>query len=269
VLAFTLGVSLLTGVIFGLAPALESSTTGVHETLKEGSRGSTAGPHRLRSMLVMSEVSAALVLLIGAGLMIRTMWQLNSVHLGFDPTHVLTFSMALSPADTVNSDRIVQTFDRTMAHIRAVPGVANASVTTALPLTGSDDEMPFYVKGRPKPTSQGDMIWALTYATDPDYARSMGIPLLRGRFIGPRDSRHAAPVVVIDEKLAHKFFPKEDPIGKSIVVPDIGAEFGAELTRPLEIVGIVGHVTHWGLDSDATAKVRSYTSPSPRCPSRL
>jgi putative ABC transport system permease protein len=257
VLAFTLGVSLLTGVIFGLAPALESSTSDVHGMLKEGSRGSTAGPHRLRSLLVTSEVSAALVLLIGAGLMIRTMQQLNSVHLGFDPTHVLTFSMALSPADTVSSDRIVQTFDRTMAHIRSAPGVANASVSTLLPLNGSDDEMPFYVKGRPKPTSQGDMNWALVYATDPDYASSMGIPLLRGRFIAPLDSRHAAPVIVIDEQLAHRVFPTEDPIGKSIAVPDMGAEFGTELTRPMEIVGVVGHVTHWGLDRDATARVRS------------
>jgi predicted permease len=257
VLAFTLGVSLLTGVIFGLAPALESSTSDVHETLKEGSRGSTAGPHRLRSLLVTSEVSSALVLLIGAGLMIRTMQRLNSVHLGFDPTHVLTFSMALSPADTVSSDRIVQTFDRTMAHIRSVPGVANASVSTLLPLNGSDDEMPFYVKGRRKPTSQGDMNWALVYATDPNYANSMGIPLLRGRFITSLDSRHAAPVIVIDEQLAHRVFPTEDPIGKSIAVPEMGAEFGTELTRPMEIVGIVGHVTHWGLDSDATAKVRS------------
>jgi predicted permease len=257
VLVFTLAVSLLTGVIFGLAPALESSSVDVHGTLKEGSRGSTAGPRRLRSLLVTSEVSAALVLLIGAGLMIRTMQQLNSVHLGFDPTHVLTFSMALSPADTVSSDRIVQSFDRTMAHLRSAPGVAIASVSTLLPLNGSDDEMPFYVKGRPKPTSQGDMNWALVYATDPNYANSMGIPLLRGRFITPLDLRHATPVIVIDEQLAHRVFPTEDPIGKSIAVPDMGAEFGAELTRPMEIVGIVGHVTHWGLDRDATAKVRS------------
>ncbi len=256
VLAFTLGVSLLTGVVFGLVPALQSSVTDVHETLKEGSRGSTAGPHRLRSLLVVSEVSAALVLLIGAGLMIRTMQQLSSVNPGFDPARVLTFSVGLSPADTVTPDRILQTFDRTLANIRSVPGVTNASVTTLIPLGGSDSEIPFYVIGRPRPTSQGDMNWALVYATEADYLKSMGIPLLRGRYLEPGDSRHAAPVVVIDEVLAHSIFPKEDPIGKSIRVPDMG-ESGQELTKPMEIVGIVGHVNHWGLDTDARARVRS------------
>ena len=257
VLAFTLGVSLLTGVVFGLAPALQSSVTDVHETLKEGSRGSTAGPHRLRSLLVVSEVSAALVLLIGAGLMLRTMRQLSGVNPGFDPTRVLTFSVGLSPADTVTSDRILQTFDRTLAQIRAVPGVTNASVSTLIPLAGSDSEIPFYVSGRPRPASQGDMNWALVYAIDPDYFKSMGIPLLRGRYLAPRDSRGAAPVVVIDEVLARSLFPGEDPIGKSMAVPNMSGEFGPDLTRPMEIVGIVGHVNHWGLDTDAAAKVRS------------
>ena len=257
VLAFTLAVSLLTGVVFGLAPALQSSVTDVHETLKEGSRGSSTGPNRLRSLLVVGEVSAALVLLIGAGLMLRTIEQLNSVNPGFDPARVLTFSVGLSPADTATSDRILQTFDRMLARIRAVPGVTNASVSTLIPLAGNDDELPFYVIGRPRPASQGDMNWALLYATGPDYLKSMGIPLLRGRYIAPRDSRRAAPVVAIDEVLAHSIFPKEDPIGKSIAVPGMGAELGPELTPPMEIVGIVGHVNHWGLDTDAGARVRS------------
>jgi predicted permease len=256
VLAFTLGVSLLTGVVFGLAPALQSSVTDVHETLKEGSRGSTAGPDRLRSLLVVSEVSAALVLLIGAGLMLRTMQRLSSVNPGFDPARVLTFSVGLSPADTVTSDRILQTFDRTLARIRSVPGVTHASVTTLIPLGGSDSEIPFYVIGRPRPASQGDMNWALVYATDADYLKSMGIQLLRGRYLEPRDSRYAEPVAVIDDVLARSIFPGEDPIGKSILVPDMG-ESGQKLTEPMEIVGIVGHVNHWGLDTDARARVRS------------
>jgi len=254
VFAFTLGVSLLTGVVFGLAPALETSVTDVHETLKEGSRGSTVGPHRLRSLLVLSEVAAALVLLIGAGLMLRTMQQLNSVNPGFDPAGVLTFSVGLSPADTATSDRIIQTFDRTLANVRAAPGVTSASVSTLIPLGESDSEIPFYVAGRPRPASQGDMNWALVYATDPAYLKTMGIHLLRGRYIEPRDSRRAKPVVVIDEVLARTIFPNEEAIGKSIVVP---GESGPELTPPMEIVGIVGHVNHWGLDTDATAKVRS------------
>ena len=165
--------------------------------------------------------------------------------------------MSLSAEDKASSDRIAEGFDRTLAHIRAVPGVTKASVTTLIPLSGSDNEIPYYVVGRPKPTSQGDMNWAILYSVDADYATTMNIPLLRGRFIGPQDSRHAAPVVVIDEQLARSMFPKEDPIGKSVAVPDLGGGFGSEITRPMEIVGIVGHVTHWGLDSDATAKIRN------------
>jgi len=257
VLAFTLIVSLLTGVAFGLAPALQSPITEVHLALQEGSRGSTAGPDRLRRLLVVAEVSAALVLLTGAGLMLRTMQQLAGVRLGFDPSRLVTFSLSLSSADTRNADRILEGFDRTLEHIRAVPGVAQAAVSTLIPLAGNDNEMPFYVVGRPRPASQGDMNWALVYGTNPGYLESMRIPLVRGRFIDARDSRHAAPVVAVDEVLARGLFPKEDPIGKSIAVPDLGADFGTEITRPMEIVGIVGHVNHWGQASDDTAKVRN------------
>jgi len=257
VLAFTLAVSLLTGVVFGLAPALQSSVRDVHDALKEGSRGSTSGPHRLRTLLVVSEVAAALVLLIGAGLMLRTMARLSGVNPGFDTAHVLTFAVGLSPADTSTSEHILQTFDRTLDSFRAVPGVTNASVTTLIPLGGSDDELPFYVAGRPRPVSQGDMTWSLLYATGPDYLKSMGIPLLRGRYLEARDSRQAAHVVVIDEVLARSVFPNEDPLGKSLAIPNMSAEAAADLSQPMQIVGVVGHVNHWGLDTDATAKVRN------------
>src|SRR5262249_40960042 len=122
VLAFALVISLFTGVIFGLAPALESSVSDIQETLKEGSRGSSAGLHRFRRVLVISEVSAALVLLIGAGLMLRTMRHLGSVNPGFEPARVLPFSASLSPAATVTSDRILQTLDRIVAGVRSIPG---------------------------------------------------------------------------------------------------------------------------------------------------
>jgi predicted permease len=257
VLLFTIVVSVLTGIVFGSAPAWQSVATDVHETLKEGSRGSTSGHQRMRRLLVVSEVAAALVLLAGAGLMLRTMQQLHSVKPGFDTARLLTFAVGLSPSDTATSDGIIQGFDRAMDAIRTVPGVAQAAVTTLIPLGGSDDELPFYVVGRPRPASQGESTWSLNYAVSPDYRKAMGIPLLRGRFIEPRDSRGAKPVVVVDDVLAHSVFPGEDPIGKSIAVPDMGPGFGPELTRPMEIVGIVGHVHHWGLDSDATSKVRN------------
>ncbi|HYW47473.1 MAG TPA: ABC transporter permease [Bryobacteraceae bacterium] len=257
VLAFTLTVSLLTGIVFGLAPALQISACDLNETLKEGGRGSTAGPHRLRNLLVVSEVAAALLLVVGAGLMLRTMWRLNAVNPGFDPHNLLTFSVGLSPADSASSERVIQSLDQTVERIRGVPGVKSAALTTLLPMAGNDSEIPFYVSGRPRPSSQGDMLWALLYTPGPGYFEAMDIPLLRGRFIAPRDTRNAARVVVIDEVMAHSVFPSEDPLGKSIIVADLSGNLGPELTKPMEIVGVVGHVKHWGLDNDLTAKVRS------------
>ena len=256
VLAFTLGISLLTGVVFGLAPALQVSVTDLHETLKEGSRGSSAGHRRLRNLLVVSEVAAALVLLAGAGLMLRTIWSLGGVNTGFDTGHLLTFSVGLSPAATSSSDRILQTFDETVDRIRNVPGVKSAAVTSLVPLGGSDSEIPFYVQGRPRPTSQGDMLWALLYATGPGYLKAMDMPLLRGRYIEPRDMHRGSHIVVIDDVMARTLFPHEDPLTKSIVIADMTGELGPEASIPME-VGIVGHVNHWGLDSDTTARVRS------------
>ncbi len=257
VLAFTLGISLLTGIVFGLAPALHVSVADLHETLKEGSRGSSSGHRRLRSLLVVSEVAAALVLLSGAGLMLRTIWSLSGINPGFESRHLLTFSVGLSPANTSSGERILRTLDQILDRVRSVPGVTSAGVSSLLPLGGSDSEIPFYVTGRPRPTSQGDMSWALMYATDPGYLKAMGIPLLRGRYIGPQDMRRGSHVVVIDEVMARTVFPNEDPLGKSIAVADLSGEIGSEVAAPMEIVGIAGHVSHWGLDSDATARVRS------------
>jgi predicted permease len=257
VLAFTLGLSLATGVVFGLAPALQVSATDLHETLKEGSRGSSTGHRRLRSVLVASEVAAALVLLAGAALMLRTLWSLGRVRAGFEPDHVLTFSLSLSPASLGSSDRILQAFDETVGRIEAVPGVRTATVTSLLPLSGRDSEIPLYVEGRPRPTSQGDMSWALLYATDPGYLEAMGIPLVRGRFLEPRDMRRGSHVAVIDEVMARAYFPNEDPLGRALVLADMSGALGPEASVPMEIVGVVGHVSHWGLDRDATARVRS------------
>lgn len=258
VLAFTLAVSLLTGIVFGLAPALSASAADLHETLKEGSRGVSAGHRRLRNLLVVSEVAAALVLLAGAGLMLRTVWSLFRVNPGFDPGHVLTFSVGQSPANvTSSSARILQAVEQMVDRIQSVPGVKSAAMTSMIPLGGNDSEMPFYVNGRPRPTSQGDMLWALLYTTDPGYLKTMGIPLLRGRYIERQDMHRGAHVAVIDDVLARTVFPREDPLGKSIVVGDVSGDLGPDVSIPMEIVGVVGHVSQWGLDRDAGARVRS------------
>ena len=246
VLAFTPGVSVITGILFGLAPALHVSVADLHDTLKEGSRGSVAGHARLRSMLVVCEVAAALVLLAGAGLMLRTMWSLGGVNPGFDSGHLLTFSVGVSPEDMTNSEHILQSFEQTVSCIRTLPGVKDAAVSTLLPLSGNDNELPFYVSGRPRPASQGEMPWALLYVTGPGYLQALRIPLLRGRYLESFDMHRGSHVIVIDEVMARTYFPREDPLGKSIMVADLTGEFGAEFSMPMQIVGIVGHVSHWG-----------------------
>jgi putative ABC transport system permease protein len=256
VLAFTLLVSLGTGVIFGLAPAVQGSRIDLHLTLKEGGRGSTAGHHRLRALLVISEIAASLVLLVGAGLMLKTIYELQRVDPGFDPRNVLTFQVGLSPENILTADSIRLAYKRMVDGIASVPGVEAAAVATDLPLAGDDSELPFWVSGRPRPTSQSDMLWALWYPTSPGYFRAMGIPLLRGRYFTDEDTKDSAGVVVIDDVMAKGLFPGEDPIGKSIGIADTTGDAGHGLNRPLEIVGVVGHVKHWGLDSDAASKIR-------------
>jgi len=256
VLAFTLGISLLTGIVFGLAPALQTGIKDLHETLKEGSRGTSAGHRRLRNALVVSEVAAALVLLTGAGLMLRTIRILGGINPGFDSGGVLTFSMGLSKANMTSSERILQNFGETLERIQNVPGVQYAAVTSMIPLGPNDSELPFYVYGRPRPATQGDMSWALLYATSPGYLKTMRIPLLRGRYIEQRDMHRGVHIAVIDELLARTYFPDQDPIGQSIVVADMSGALGPEATKPMEIVGVVGHVNHWGLDRDANSRVR-------------
>lgn len=257
VLAFTLGVSLLTGIVFGLAPAIHVSTDDLHERLKEGNRGVSAGHRRLRDLLVISEVAAALVLLVGAGLMLRTVWRLGHVNPGFDPGHVLTLSVGASPAKMSSVDHILQNFEQTVERIQSAPGVTSAAVATLVPMTDRDDKMPFYVNGRPRPTSMSDTSWAAIFATSPGYLKTMGIPLLRGRFIEPQDMHRGSHIVVIDEAMAHTHFPNEDPLGKSIMIADMGGMLGPAASMPMEIVGVVGHVNQRGLESDADATVRS------------
>ncbi len=255
VLAFTLAVSVVTGVIFALAPAFQMSRMELHTTLREGSRGSTSGQHRLRAALMVAEVGASMVLLVGAGLMLRTMWQLSRVRPGFNPRSMLTFSMGLSPANRSSADHIRNAYRDLTQSVLSLPGVQAAGLGDDVPLSGNDSELPFWVSGRPRPSSQSEMLWALLYDVTPGYLHALDIPLLRGRFVSDTDVKGSAKVVVIDETMAKGLFPHQDPIGQSIriAVPD---GFGPGLDGPIEIVGVVGHVKHFGLDSDASAKVQ-------------
>jgi predicted permease len=250
VLAFTLAVSLAAGVLFGLAPALELARAGGQQALKEGGRGASGARHRAQDVFVTIEMAAALVLLIGAGLMIRSLGKLWSVDPGFRPGRVAMANLALPPPMMTASPAAVRAAWRAVdAKLAAAPGLLGSSLTwAAIPLV-TDDELLFWLDGRPKPASVNEMSWALRYIVEPDYLRTLGIPLLRGRFLDARDDEHSPPVVVVDETFARQFFGGRDPLHRRLAL-DGGA-------RRAEIVGVVGHVKQWGLDQDGRDRLQA------------
>ena len=255
VLLFTVIVSLLAGILFGLAPALKTSHPDLHETLKEGGRGASGAKYRTQGIFVVVEMALAVVLLIGAGLTIRTLVGLWSVNPGFDPHNVLTFNVGF-PSSTANESAagIRATLRQVSNKIAAVPGVTAVSpMNGAFPMYEESD-MVFWLDGTPKPATQDSMPDALWYIAGPDYLKVMHIPLLRGRFLGPQDDANSPDVCVIDEDLARKYFPNQDPIGKRL-------DF-TQVFKQLQIVGVVGHVKEFGLDEDASSPIHEqfYTS---------
>jgi putative ABC transport system permease protein len=246
VLAFTLTVTVLTGLIFGLAPALSASKPDLHEAIKEGGRTSAGAGQSVRGGLVVFEVAITLVLLIGAGLMIRTILAIYDIHPGFDPNNVVTMQVTLSNHSYSEPSKIRAFYRRLLERVKALPGVEAASVTTDMPLE-DDSEAPFFVEGQP-PATQEQMPWALFYAVGPGYLKTMGMPLIKGRFITDQDTENSRRVMVIDENLADGLFPGQDPLGKRLVIPMAG--------DPWEIVGVVEHVKHMGLVEDAHSKIR-------------
>jgi predicted permease len=250
VLFFTMGVSLLAGVFFGLAPALKTSQPRLHETLKESGRGSSGTRHRAQGVFVVLETAMALVLLIGAGLMIRSLAALWRVDPGFHPDSVLTFNLSLAPAMmTASPDAIRAAIRNLDERFAAIPGVQFVSQSWGGFPFSFDDDLRFWMDGQPKPASENDLNWALAYIVSPSYLQAMGIPLQRGRFFTSHDDEHAPPVVVIDDVLARKYFGDQDPVGRRINVE--------RTNNKAEIIGVVGHVNQWGLDLDATESLRA------------
>jgi putative ABC transport system permease protein len=241
VLLYTLGVSILTGIVFGLVPALKTMRRDMHETLKEGGRGSSGARHRTQRVFVAVEMAMAVVLLVGAGLMIRSLAALWSINPGFDARNVLTFNISSTSDPNITADQLRMKYRQGMRELEAVPGLEAVSlVGGSLPMTG-DSEVPFWVEGRPKPASEQEMPFALFYLVTQEYHKVMKIPVERGRSFTERDDEHAPAVVVIDDTFARKYFPNEDPVGKRLNL--------AFLDMQPEIVGVVGHVEHWGLGS--------------------
>jgi predicted permease len=250
VLIFTAGISLLAGIFFGLTPALKSSQPDLHETLKQGGRGTSGNRQRMQSVFVVAEIALALVLLIGAGLTIRSLAKLWGVDPGFNPHNVLTFGLSLPPTMMhAKPDAIRAAFREFDEKFGSVAGIQAVSQTWgAIPFSG-DDEQLFWLEGQPKPANENDMNWAIDYIVEPSYLRAMGIPLVRGRFFTEHDDEYAPRVVVIDEVFAQRYFPNQNPIGKRI-----NLALSAQLA---EIVGVVGHVNQWGLATDDRQSLRS------------
>jgi len=249
VLLFTLGISIAAGILFGLVPAWRVWRTNLQETLKEGGRGSSSMRHRAQNVFVVIEMAVALVLLVGSGLMIRSLIVLLGVNPGFDPHNVLAFNVTMPPDLMSDAPHIRAALRQLHDAVRNTLGIRAASLEgDTLPMDG-DSELPFWLEGQPKPATDSEMNWALFYLSEPDYRQAMGIPLLRGRFLTAADTERSTPVAVVDEFLAKKFFPNGDAIGKRL-------NLGIFETQP-EIVGIVAHVKHWGLDADSKSKVQA------------
>jgi putative ABC transport system permease protein len=253
VLLFTILVSVLTGIMFGLLPAIRMSRTDISGRLKDSGR-SVSGPRtRMQSALVIGEMAMALVLLVGAGLMCRTLVQLWKTDHGFDPRHVSYFDVTPSPSLVKQSpDAIRAALRQIKATIQNVDGVEAASLNAGANPMQWDNERGFLLDGQALPTQRTEYVpQALEYAVEPEYLQTMRIPLLRGRFLTDEDNEHAMRVAVIDTSFAQKYFAGQDPIGKHIRVFQFDSDSNQRVEVPLAIVGVVGHVNQWGLADDA------------------
>ena len=245
--AFTFGISLVTGLAFGLLPAFRASKLDLNEALKESGK-STSGKdrHSLRSALVFADVALALLLLTGAGLMMKSFVRLLEVNPGFDPSHTLTLTLSLWGPKSADAPAVAF-FDQVLQRVQALPGVESTGIVSQLPLGGNIDMYGVHVEGKSLPNPEEDPS-ADRYSITPGYLRAMGIPLLLGREFDERDVATSSMVAVVNESMARQFWPGEDPIGKRLRVGDTK---GAWKT----VVGVVGDVLHKGLDAPHTIQV--------------
>ena len=249
VLLFTLGLSLLGGIVFGLAPALRSSRANLQQVLRQSSRGAGDARHRLQGLFVAVEVAMAFVLLIGAGLMLRSLAALWRVNPGYNPDHAITFSLSLPSNSRTTPDETRARLRRFDADMRAIPGVEAVSVTLGSRPMIHDSELPFWIEGQPKPANFNDMHQAMFYLVEPGFKQAMGVILERGRFVTDQDNENAPTVVDIDDVFARSYFANQDPIGQHIHIAGFDVE--------AEIVGVVGHIRQWGPGNDPKTAIEA------------
>jgi putative ABC transport system permease protein len=217
VFGFALLLSTLTGILFGLAPALKASRPELEETLREGSRGSTAGRnrHRLRGLLIVSETALALVLLVCAGLLVKSFVRLVRVDPGFNPENVLTLAVVL-PAEKYNAAQRVAFVEQALERLRTVPGVGAAAFVGPMPFSGANSHGKFQIVGRPEPKNSAEKPGAAMRSVTPDYFRVMGIPLRAGRFFDSHDRKGGQGAAIVNEALARAYWPDQNPVGQRI-----------------------------------------------------
>jgi putative ABC transport system permease protein len=247
VLLFTGLLAVVTGVLFGLAPAVQTTRTDVQETLREGGRsgvGDRTGRF-LRRAFVIAEFGLALSLLAGAGLLIRSFERLQNVHPGFDPDNLLTANLALPAAKYSNDTLRVDFFDRALTALTAIPGVRGAGATQVLPFGGNWSTSSFNVEGY-QPADGEPIPWGDIRIVSPGFASAMDIPLRQGRFLSEQDAFGTPPVAVVDEELVRRYFANRDPLGQHVIFGNPGNPNAIRI----EIVGVVGHTAHEGLDAE-------------------
>jgi putative ABC transport system permease protein len=253
VIAFAAALSMATGIVFGLVPAFRAGSADLLSAIRQSARGATSGAtaRRFRSALIVGEVALALMLLVGAGLMIRSFARLMAVDTGFEPDGVVTMRLSVPASKYRDLARWTAFHDDLVRRVAAIPGVAAASVNSAVPLEGGGAEAGVFVEGRPAVPGKADAA-SLFQTSSPDYFRAMGIRLVRGRYFTDRDTSASAKVVIVDESLVRRLFPEADPIGRRISFESHGGSHG-DADRAMiwrEIVGVVAHVRHYGIAAE-------------------
>jgi putative ABC transport system permease protein len=259
--AFTFGVSLLTSLLCGLAPALSASRPDLSEALKEGARAAGGSSGLSRGALVVAEVALTLVLLVGAGLLIRSLWRVMQINPGFDPEGALTMQVSLPESEYGGSSRKIAFYRQLLERLKSVPGVEAVGMINNLPMGGVNINGQFGVAGRP----QDQYGYAGYRVVSPDYFRTMNIPLRTGRYFTDQDSESSEPVAIVSRRVADTFFRNENPLGKRVLsVNDASREEYDQAEKWPKIVGVVGDVKHLGLENSDSADLYVCYAQRPR-----